>query len=251
MARRRALEVLTPRYSAAGSPRGWTRARTSSSGRNGAEGFEDGTLPFTAIAAIPAGFGPSRGLRRIPPAHHGDGVGDEKSAPGDGDSTQNRATNRRGGREGAERADAHARAGRGALRYVAALPRTSIKRRSRRRRVRVVDGGVERSDRAGRPRRVPARRHRPRPHRGVQRVEDGRDARRVRRAVERACAASGVHVRTGCCCNPGACDYFTSLPLARASKTVDDDDDDDDDDGTVRRGDAGATPTVTGWGGDS
>ena len=53
-------------------------------------------------------------------------------------------------------------------------------------------------------------------------------------AVERACAAAGVHVRTGCCCNPGACDYFTSLPLA--ASRVDDDDDDDDDDGTVRKG---------------
>ena len=71
--------------------------------------------------------------------------------------------------------------GRGALRHVAALPQTSIKRRSRRRRVRLVDDGVERSDRAGRPRRVPARRHRPRTHRGVQRAESARDARRVRR----------------------------------------------------------------------
>ena len=31
-------------------------------------------------------------------------------------------------------------------------------------------------------------------------------------AVDRACAARGVHIRTGCCCNPGACDYFTRTP---------------------------------------
>ena len=249
VARRRALEVLTPRYFGGGVAAGVDACEDFFVRRRGAEGFEDGTLPFTAIAAIPAGFRSLARLAEDPPAHHGDGDGgDEKSAPGDGDSTQNRATNRRGSREGAERADAHARAV--AARCVASL--LSLKHRSNGAPVVVVYGwsttelnaatgpGV----RVGSPLGVTGQ--------GPTvafNVLSQHGTHVGYAAVERALAASGVHVRTGCCCNPGACDYFTSLPLARASKTADDDDDDDD--GPLRTGGCGGDADGDSPGGDS
>ena len=233
VARRRALEVLTPRYFGGGVAAGVDACEDFFVRRNGAEGFEDGTLPFTAIAAIPAGFRSLARLAEDPPARDGDGGGDEKSAPGDGDSTQTRA-NRRGSREGAERADAHARAV--AARCAASLlslehrdgaPVVVVYGWSTAPRLAATGPGV----RVGSPLGVTGQG--PTVAFNVL-MMDGTHVGYA--AVERACAAAGVHVRTGCCCNPGACDYFTSLPLA-ASRV--DDDDDDDDDGTLRKGGCG------------
>ena len=233
VARRRALEVLTPRYFGGGVAAGVDACEDFFVRRNGAEGFEDGTLPFTAIAAIPAGFRSLARLAEDPPARDGDGGGDEKSAPGDGDSTQTRA-NRRGSREGAERADAHARAV--AARCASSLlslehrdgaPVVVVYGWSTAPRLAATGPGV----RVGSPLGVTGQG--PTVAFNVLRM-DGTHVGYA--AVERACAASGVHVRTGCCCNPGACDYFTSLPLT-ASQV--DDDDDDDDDGTLRKGGCG------------
>ena len=253
VARRRALEVLTPRYFGGGVAAGVDACEDFFVRRSGAEGFEDGTLPFTAIAAIPAGFRSLARLAEDPPAHDGDGDWDEKSAPTqDGDSTQNQNRGRRrGSREGAERADAHAFAV--AARCVESL--LSLKHRDGSPVVVLYGGGWLNTElntelntgpsntgpsntgpsnamdtspgvRVGSPLGVTGQG--PTVAFNVLRM-DGTHVGYA--AVERACAASGVHVRTGCCCNPGACDYFTSLPLAASQA--------DNDDGVLRRGGCG------------
>ena len=253
VARRSALEVLTPRYFGGGVAAGVDACEDFFVRRSGAEGFEDGTLPFTAIAAIPAGFRSLARLAEDPPAHDGDGDWDEKSAPTqDGDSTQNQNRGRRrGSREGAERADAHAFAV--AARCVESL--LSLKHRDGSPVVVLYGGGWLNTElntelntgpsntgpsntgpsnamdtspgvRVGSPLGVTGQG--PTVAFNVLRM-DGTHVGYA--AVERACAASGVHVRTGCCCNPGACDYFTSLPLAASQA--------DNDDGVLRRGGCG------------
>jgi len=183
VARRSALALLRPAYFGGGVAAGVDACEDFFARRRGPEGLEDGTLPFSAIACIPAGF---RTIARL--------AGETSTSS----------------REGSERADVHAYA---VAEHCAA--RLSALRHDNGAPVTVLYGGgwaeVARSVGG-----ACVSGHGPTVSGQGPTVafnvlkDDGAHVGYV--AVDRACAARGVHIRTGCCCNPGACDYFTRTP---------------------------------------
>ena len=183
VARRSALALLRPTYFGGGVAAGVDACEDFFARRRGPEGLEDGTLPFSAIACIPAGF---RTIARL--------AGETSTSS----------------REGSERAGVHAYA---VAEHCAA--RLAALRHDNGAPVAVLYGGgwaeVARSIGG-----ACVSGHGPTVSGQGPTVafnvlkDDGAHVGYV--AVDRACAARGVHIRTGCCCNPGACDYFTRTP---------------------------------------
>ena len=202
VARRDALASLRPRYFGGGVAAGVDADENFFSRRSGAEGLEDGTLDFAAVAAVPIGFRWLANLAR---------------------------TSRPNSREGAAAVDARARAiARRLARRLAALRHRNGARVVRLHGAAWIEHGDDAANAISR---------------GASRSRGGTVAFSVLRPdgspvgcvrVERAAAAEGVHVRAGCCCNPGACERAVRAPPGRprraraAGKTCGDDVDVDD-----------------------
>ena len=202
VARRDALASLRPRYFGGGVAAGVDADENFFSRRSGVEGLEDGTLDFAAVAAVPIGFRWLANLAR---------------------------TSRPNSREGAAAVDARARAiARRLARRLAALRHRNGARVVRLHGAAWIALGDDAANAISR---------------GASRSRGGTVAFSVLRPdgspvgcvrVERAAAAEGVHVRAGCCCNPGACERAVRAPPGRprraraAGKTCGDDVDVDD-----------------------
>ena len=183
VARRDALASLRPRYFGGGVAAGVDADENFFSRRSGAEGLEDGTLDFAAVAAVPIGFRWLANLAR---------------------------TSRPNSREGAAAVDARARAiARRLARRLAALRHRNGARVVRLHGAAWIEHGDDAANAISR---------------GASRSRGGTVAFSVLRPdgspvgcvrVERAAAAEGVHVRAGCCCNPGACERAVRAPPGR------------------------------------
>ena len=206
VARRDALASLRPRYFGGGVAAGVDADENFFSRRSGAEGLEDGTLDFAAVAAVPIGFRWLANLAR---------------------------TSRPNSREGAAAVDARARAiARRLARRLAALRHRNGARVVRLHGAAWIEHGDDAANAISR---------------GASRSRGGTVAFSVLRPdgspvgcvrVERAAAAEGVHVRAGCCCNPGACERAVRAPpgrprRARAAGKICGDDVDVDDAGVA------------------
>ena len=210
VARRDALASLRPRYFGGGVAAGVDADEDFFRRRSGAEGLEDGTLDFAALTAVPVGF---RWLANLARAGDGDAI---------------RSTSR----EGAAAVDARARSiARRLARRLAALRHPDGARVVRLHGAAWVERHGEETARAASPGGVEKKSHGGTVAFSVLRP-DGSPVGCVR--VERAAAAEGVHVRAGCCCNPGACELAVGAPPGRprrahaAGKVCGDDVDVDD-----------------------
>jgi molybdenum cofactor sulfurtransferase len=214
VARRDALASLRPRYFGGGVAAGVDADEDFFRRRSGAEGLEDGTLDFAALTAVPMGF---RWLANL-----------ARAADADADADATRSNSR----EGAAAVDARARAiARRLARRLAALRHPDGARVVRLHGAAWVERHGEATARAVSPGGVDKNTHGGTVAFSVLRP-DGSPVGCVR--VERAAAAEGVHVRAGCCCNPGACELAVGAPRGRprrahaAGKVCGDDVDVDD-----------------------